>query len=204
MRGVLAVLLPILILPAAASAAETLTTDQPCYVEGERVAFMGTGWTPGRGFEVDSNRVYASGFADASGTFTTHDKAPVVSRRGIRPRTETVTGREDGKIKTHASFKVVGANLFPTIDYGSRSGQVMWHVSGLLANRPVYFHTVIGGKTYTTRLGTGDVCGSIKQRLGKVPGVPAGRLQAGTYRLYADNRAAFRKGGRQQLRVLHV
>lgn len=184
-------------LPAAAGAA-VIATDHPCYVERQPMTIFGAGWVPGSAYSVETEQLYAFGAADAAGRWTsTTETAPIVTRESIKPKTFTLTGKQAGTPVGTVAFKVVNFGVKIGDASGKPRGRTSWGFSGFEPGKRIYVHVRRGGRTYTQGAGRGDAtCGTRRTRLRRLPAVPASRIRTGTYKVFVDNRRAFRKGGR--------
>jgi hypothetical protein len=203
-RTAVAVVLWILAAGAPASAA-TLATDARCYVEQEPLGILGTGWSPGSSFGVSGASISATGFADATGDWAAEAAAPNIGLAGIKPKTFTLDGTQDGVSVARTTFKVVRFLVEPKRFNGKAARLTTWRLSGFLPGRRIFFHVRRGRQVYTQNVGRGDApCGTLKTKLPQVPVVPAGQLVDGRYKLFVDNRRAFRVGGRQYRATITV
>jgi hypothetical protein len=105
MRPIALALTGLLAAPAAASAAPTVTTDQPCYVADEQsMEFSGSGYSPNGqvGLFFSAGGKYGSymATADASGAFTASVRAPSFEAFGEDPPSYpmSVTANDEAKI----------------------------------------------------------------------------------------------------------
>jgi len=186
-----------LLIPGAAQAA-TLSTDQPCYVEREPMTISGSGWVPGSRWSVQADQIFAAGDADGAGAFSTLEPAPFLSSSGVKPKTFTLTGDQDGTEVASTTFKVVNFLVKPAKANGKPTKTTRWAFSGFLPGRKIYFHVKRGRKVYTEKAGRGDrTCGNLRTRVRRLPAVPASQIKFGTYKVIVDNRRKLRKGGRK-------
>ncbi len=185
------------VLPAAASAA-TITTDRPCYSERQAVAITGTGWGPGTRWNAVADQIFAAGYADAAGNWATRVQAPILTRKGITPKTVTLTGTQEGVTAATTTFQVVNFLVQPKVTHGKPTKSTTWAFSGFQPGKRIYVHIRRGSKTYTQKAGRGDAtCGTLRTHLRRLPAVPASQIHHGRYGVFVDTRRKFRKGGHQ-------
>jgi hypothetical protein len=183
-----------LIAPASASAA-TLTTDRPCYIQSQPMTITGAGWVPGSSWSVETDQLFDFGDADPAGNFvSTNETAPIVVGDTFKPKTFTLTGKQDNIDVATATFKVVDFIAQPKDGNGKPTGKTKWRFAGFNPGKTIYIHTRRGSKTYLTKVGKGDAtCGTASKRLKRLPGVPASQIKNGEYKVFVDNRRKFAK-----------
>jgi hypothetical protein len=186
-----------LLVPAAAHGA-TLTTA-PCYYSQQSMQITGSGWGPATEYGVTGQGIDVAGTADDAGNFTdTNATAPNISASGFRPQTFTLTGTQDGAEVASTKFKVVNFLVAPKSTNGKPTGKTTWRFSGFTPGKQIFIHVKRGSHVYTQKAGKGDSpCGTHKSRLRRLPAVPASKITYGKYKVYIDNRRAFKKGGLQ-------
>ena len=186
-----------LVAPAGAHAA-TLTTTGACFVEGQTFGIAGEGWTPGSNWAVTFADTTKSGTAP-DGTFAIEDAvAPEVEADTPKPRTFTITGTENGATVATTTFQVVNFLMKPRKPDLRAARKTTWVFSGFLPGRRIYFHVKRGRRVYTRRIGrTAAPCGTLKKRMRLLPAVPRRKIRSGAYRVFADHRRTFSKGGYQ-------
>jgi hypothetical protein len=187
-----------LLAPAAAHGA-TLTTSQPCYIEGQEVGIAGEGWTAGSEWTVSADGIFASGQAGADGTFLTSEaQAPTVVADTFKPQTVSLRGTENGTEVASTSFKVVNFLVKPRSLNGKPTGKTTWVFSGFTPGKKLYFHIKRGKRVYTQKAGRSrKPCGTFKRRMRRLPAVPERQIHYGRYRVFVDNRRRFSRGGLQ-------
>jgi hypothetical protein len=191
----------VLAVPAAASAA-TLRLDpaKPCFGTGDRLNFVGTGFTPGAivDFARDGDRLRAEPpiRADASGTVNA--RLTVLKRHGRKVR--TYAARDRSKPRNRASVRVTVSEttvaLRPTTGRPTRIRRIA--AVGFTTGRTLWAHVV--------RIPSGTVLRNV--RLGRLRG-PCHRLTArrrlfggnpptGRYLIQFDTRRTYRRNVRQR------
>jgi hypothetical protein len=198
----------VLLAPVAAHAA-TVTTDRQCYIQGESSSGLvsqamtvgGSGWGPGSGWSFTANEVSSSGTADATGNWATADPnltAPAIASGTPKPQTITLTAQQDGADVATTTFKVVNFLVKPRSLHGKPTGKTTWVFSGFAPGQKIYFHIRRGSHVYTAKAGRGaGPCGTLEQRLRRLPAVPASKIHYGKYKVFVDNRHHFSRGGVQ-------
>lgn len=188
---------------AATAQAAVITTDRACYVEQQPMAIAGTQFAPNSRYTVATDQLFAFGDADAAGNWlSTTETAPIVPERTTRPKTFTLTAKQDGVDVATASFDVVNLLVTLASTRGKPTSSTTWRFSGFTPGESIYVHVRRGGKTLANvRMGRGDArCGRLSTRQRRLPGVSSRRLRTGRYDLYMDNRKTFSPSKRPQYR----
>lgn len=187
--------------PASAGAA-TLATDLPCYVERQAMTLTGAGWAPDSAFAVEGERIAASGFADPLGAWSATVAAPGTRGRSTRPRTQALTGLQDGAPVASTSVRTVDFAVDPQ---GPRAGaptaRRRVRFSGFQPGRRIYVHVRREGakRVRTQRIGRAQSpCGTLARRLRRLPAVPAAAIRFGEYTIAFDSRRRYAQSTRPQ------
>jgi hypothetical protein len=185
-----------LAVPAAAQAG-TLTAQGSCFVTGNAVPVVGTGFTAGSIVSI-SGGAFGSAQADAAGNFTTQLQAPLVTT--VAPRTITATA-SDGANAGVATFPVIARILNTNAPLNGRPRQkTTWRFSGFPPGTAIYGHYRFGGRTIKNyRFGrpTGP-CGTLTVRARRMP-IAASRIRRGTWTLQLDQRRHYRRSGARRV-----
>lgn len=186
---------------AAQAPAPTLTTDLPCQVEGVTMLASGSGFTPNSPVRIQTDQVFETGAADATGAFAIPFKAPIES--GTAPdagQQFTLTATDDAGLTTTVSFRTVAFAFGTSTGSKSPKAKRTWSFSGFNPGEPVYGHFRHDGKSRGTyRFGTASApCGTLKK---KAAGIPIkGTISAGKWTVYVDQTKAFKIGASRQLK----
>jgi hypothetical protein len=190
MRATIPVLLAsgaALALSAAPVGAATLTADQPCYVEGQRIGLVGQGFGPAAPITITGDGVFLSGPAGADGAFSAGVKAPPLGTTNPASRTVRINAADNAGVQAIADVQVATGAFSTSTGVRSPRAVRTWKFSGLFQRpgRPIYGHFRHKGRTYANyRFGvpTGP-CGTLTKR---APGIPARRVPAGSWTVQVD------------------
>jgi hypothetical protein len=191
----------VLAAPAAASAA-TLRLDpaKPCFGTGDRLNFVGTGFTPGGivDFSRDGARLHADPpiRADASGTVNAG--LTVLKRHGRKVRTYTARDRSDRRNRASIRVTVSEATVAirPTTGRPARVRRIA--AVGFTTGRTLWAHVVrisSGRALRNVRLGRlRGACHRLRTRRRLFGGDPP----TGRYLIQFDTRRTYRRNVRQR------
>lgn len=131
--------------PAGASAA-TLTSNKPCYLEGESATLAGEGYTPGApvSFAFDGSSAGQQP-ADAAGRVFAGFTAPG-SIGAVSVREYTVTASDAAGNTSTTSVAVTKRELDIRPSSGSPRRRVRFSVRGMVPGRALYAHYVLRGR----------------------------------------------------------
>jgi hypothetical protein len=193
-----------LLAPAAAHGATIQTA--PCSYSGRPMPVIGSGWGPSTTWQLSGQGISAEGTADAAGNWSTEEPvAPDISSSGYKPQTFELIAGQDGTQVASTKFKVVNFLVKPRSLNGKPTGKTTWVFSGFNPGKAIFFHITRKGHTWTSKAGKGDnPCGTLKRKLRRLPGVPAGQIHYGKYKVFVDNRRKFSKGGLQYTATITV
>ncbi len=164
-------LLPTLVLTAAALATPTMSTDRECYAAGrDTIAITGTGFAPSApvaiNFTGNDEVLTSDATADANGALDTEVTAPDLKdfnadSSAIPVAVDTADGATAGFDLVEWDGTLTGYRS--TIRRGQR---LKFETTGWTGADTLYLHYVRGGKTvFTQRLGaTSGPCGDLDKR----------------------------------------
>jgi hypothetical protein len=181
----------------AATSGATALTSRGCYLVRQKVSVSGTGFAPGRQFEVAIDGVdFGQSTTDAAGAFSAR-LIPGGLPAGVAQHVDHLEAT-DGTLSAQSTFTVTapaGARFLATSGnpHTLRAPFELWDFSPTGSRRPVYLHYVAPsglGRT-TVALGqTSGQCGYL--RTGKRPLFPFSP-SLGTWTIQVDTRQAYVK-----------
>lgn len=183
--------------------AATLVTDLPCYVEQQPMAIGGQGFAPGSDYSVagGGGQIFAYGTTDPVGNWLSQTEvAPIIPERTTKVQTFSLEAKQGDVVVASTTFQAVNLMFTLASTRGKPTSRTTWRFSGFEPGKSIYAHVRRGGKTLANvRMGRGSApCGTLaaKQRL--LPGVAARRIKFGSYDIYVDNRATFKRNAPRQ------
>jgi hypothetical protein len=189
---VLAVTLATLALPSAAHAA-SLTTQpaKPCYRSGERVSFVGAGFTPSSTANLTRDGTFISPITtDATGQFDA--SLTLHQDQGAQARTYTATDASNPGTSASAPVTVsaVGVALSPTT--GSVSRRFRIRARGFTTGATLWAHIVHRRSKRNVKIGAlKGACHNLRARrrlLSQSARLGRHRIQFDTFRRYRRDR----------------
>jgi hypothetical protein len=185
--------------PSAASAATLeVEPEKPCFGAGDRLNFVGEGYTPGAivDFRRDGRRIRAPELIRAGSDGSVRARLTVVRRGGRERRTYTAVDRANPA--NRASVEVTVSGLAVRVrPRGGRSNEPR-RISAAgftTGSRTLWAHIVFEGRVRNLRIGAlRGAC----QRLTTTKRLFGTRPPAGEHRVYFDTSRRFRGRGRRQ------
>jgi hypothetical protein len=195
----LAVVATVLAAPAAASAA-TLRLDpaKPCFGTGDRLNFVGTGFTPGGivDFTRDGDPIRADPPITADAAGAVDAGLTVLKRQGRKVRTYTATDRSDPAIRasTRVTVSEARVRVRPTTGRPSRVRRIA--AVGFTTGRTLWAHIVRGKRVLRSfRIGRlRGACHELTTRRRLFPADPP----TGQYLIQFDTERTYRRNVRQR------
>jgi hypothetical protein len=183
-----------LALPAGARAGDVTTVGR-CFSSGQPLTVSGSAFTAHAVVHITGD-VTGTAQADAAGAFRTQVVAPTVTALGPRTATMVVVDQANPANRATMRIRVVREAYGSNLPIAGRPDELTtWRFAGFVPRRPIFGHFVLDGRLRGShRFGVAcGVCGTLRVRARRIPGVAG--VRAGAWTLKLDQRRRYVPSG---------
>jgi hypothetical protein len=180
----------LLALPASSHAANVgVLPDKRCYRSGERVGFLGNGFTPGGRVTIAADGA-PIGLLSTDATGTVAGQLTVVQRRGERLKTYTATDQPDPALSASTRLRVSALDVRVRPRSNRPGRKVRIRARGFTGSKHLWAHLVRG--RYRRNVKVGRLRRSCRRLFRRKRLFPR-RTRPGVYRVQFDGKRRYRR-----------